>query len=79
MGEAKFLTDYGGTQNNQFREAINITKIKKEKIIGIAILDGIIWFESNSYMHKTVKTLKGLTFSALLLEEFIKSIYSEIS
>lgn len=31
LGEAKFLTDYGGTQNNQFREAINITKIKKRK------------------------------------------------
>jgi len=72
LGEAKFLTDYGGTQNNQFRDAINITKIKKDNIIGIAVIDGIVWFESNAYMHRTIKSLKGIALSALLLEEFIK-------
>lgn len=72
LGEAKFLTDYGGTQNNQFNDAINVAKIKKDKIIGIAVLDGIVWFESNAYMHRTIKSLSGIALSALLLEEFIK-------
>jgi len=72
LGEAKFLTDYGGTQNNQFNDAINVAKIKKDKIIGVAVLDGIVWFESNAYMHKTIKQIDGIALSALLLNEFIK-------
>lgn len=71
LGKAKFLTDYGGTQNNQFNDAISVAKIKKDNIVGIAILDGIVWFESNSYMHRTIKMLDGIALSALLLEEFI--------
>lgn len=72
LGESKFLTDYGGTQNNQFRDALSITKIQKENIIGIAILDGIVWFESNAYINRAIKSLNGIALSALLLKEFIK-------
>lgn len=72
LGEAKFLTDYGGTQNNQFRDAISVARINKNNIIGVAVIDGIVWFESNAYMHRTVKSLNGIALSALLLEEFIK-------
>jgi hypothetical protein len=72
LGEAKFLTDYGGTQNNQLRDAINVAKIKKDNIMGIAVIDGIVWFESNAYMHRTMKSLDCVALSALLLEEFIK-------
>lgn len=72
LGEAKFLTDYGGTQNNQFRDAISLARINKNNIIGIAVIDGIVWFESNAYMHRVVKSLDGIALSALLLEEFIK-------
>lgn len=72
LGEAKFLTDYGGTQNNQFDGALKMTKIKKGKIMGVAVLDGIIWFKSNSYMNRKIRALNGIALSALLLEEFIK-------
>lgn len=72
LGEAKFLTDYGGTQNNQFRDAVNVAKINKNNIIGVAVIDGIVWFESNAYMHRTVKSLNGIALSALSLEEFIQ-------
>lgn len=74
IGEAKFLTDYGGTQNNQFDGAIKMTKIKKPQIIGLAVLDGIVWFKSSAYMHRTVKKLRGVALSALLLKEFIKGL-----
>lgn len=72
LGEAKFLTDYGGTQNNQFRDAISVAKIKKDNIIGIAVLDGIVWFDGGAYMHRAVKSLNGIALSSLLLREFIK-------
>lgn len=71
LGEAKFLTDYGGTQNNQFDGALKMTKIKKDKVFGIAVVDGIVWFESNSYMHRKIKRLNNIALSALLLERFI--------
>jgi hypothetical protein len=76
LGEAKFLTDYGGTQDNQFREAIKIAKIKKNNIIGIAVLDGIVWFKSNCKMHQTIKSFEGVALSALLLKEFIKENFT---
>ncbi|MEK7658855.1 MAG: hypothetical protein AAB352_03275 [Patescibacteria group bacterium] len=74
LGEAKFLTDYGGTQNNQFDGALKMTKIKKDKVFGVAVIDGIVWFKSNSYMHRTVNKLNGSVFSALLLKEFIENL-----
>jgi len=73
LGEAKFLTDYGGTQNNQFRDATSVARIKRGKIIGIAVLDGIVWFESNAYMHRTIKSIDGIALSALLLKKFIRN------
>jgi hypothetical protein len=73
IGEAKFLTDHGGTQNNQFDEAVKITKIKNDKAIGIAVLDGILWFDSRAHMHNTVKKINGIALSALLLKDLIKS------
>jgi len=74
LGEAKFLTDYGGSQNNQFRDAIDIARINENNVIGIAVIDGIIWLESNAYMHNTVKAFNGIALSALLLEKFIQEI-----
>ncbi len=38
IGEAKFLTDFGGHQNAQFNDAIEILKDSKVKAITIAIL-----------------------------------------
>lgn len=77
LGEAKFLTDHGGTQNNQFNDAISVARIKNGNVIGVAILDGIVWFESNTHMYRTVKSLKGNAISALLLKDFIKDLKTE--
>lgn len=72
LGEAKFLSDYGGTQNNQFDNALKITKIKGKNYEGLAVLDGIVWFDSNNYMNKKIKNFKNNALSALLLKEFIE-------
>lgn len=73
IGEAKFLTDYGGTQNNQFDNALKITKIKGKNYLCIAVIDGIVWFDSNNYMNKVIKRCKDNVMSALLLREFINN------
>ncbi len=75
IGEAKFLTDYGGSQNNQLDGALEMAEIKSKNISGVAILDGILWFESRSYMHRKIKAFDGFALSALLLKEFIKENY----
>lgn len=51
-----------------------MAKLKKGNIFGIAIIDGIVWFKSNSYMHRKIKKFKSIALSTLLLEEFIKDL-----
>lgn len=47
LAEAKFLTDFGGHQNAQFNDAINLvkTKIPNQDIVKIAILDGVLFIK----------------------------------
>ena len=76
VGEAKFLTDYGGNQNNQFSVAMNTIQNKQIKAITIAILDGVLYIKSNARMHRTLTTLsrKYNILSVLLLREFLYSL-----
>jgi len=74
LGEAKFLSSHGGTQDNQFNNAIRITKIKKQNIFGIAVLDGVVWFKNKSHMYRTIEKMKGTALSALLLKKFIDDL-----
>jgi hypothetical protein len=71
IGESKFLTDYGGSQNNQFDGALEIAKVRRNNVIGIAVLDGIVWFKSKTYMHRTIRKFNGVALSALLLKNYI--------
>lgn len=72
--EAKFLTSDGGTQTNQFEIAMNLAKINKEYLQGIAVLDGIVWFKSGKKMHMGVLKSNCLVLSAFLLKDFIDSL-----
>ena len=74
LGEAKFLSSHGGTQDNQFNNAIKITKIKRGNVFGVAVLDGVVWFENNSHMYRTIGKTKGIALSALLLKDFIDDL-----
>lgn len=73
IGEAKFLTDFGGHQNAQFNDAVAIFKLPNLKAIPVAILDGVLYIESNNKMHKEIMTTykdKNI-MSSLLLREFL--------
>jgi len=73
IGEAKFLTDFGGHQNAQFNDAIATVEAKKVKAEKIAILDGVLYIKGNNKMYKSVtETYKDYNImSALVLREFL--------
>ncbi len=76
IGEAKFLTDFGGHQNAQFNDAISTIEAKKVNAIKIAILDGVLYIKGNNKMFKAItETYKNSNImSALVLREFLYQI-----
>jgi hypothetical protein len=75
IGEAKFLTDFGGHQNAQFNDAIS-TATAKVDAITIAILDGVLYIPGNSKMYKSItNTYRDQNImSALVLREFLYQV-----
>lgn len=76
IGEAKFLTDFGGHQNAQFNDAIATISAENVKAVKIAILDGVLYIPS---MNKLYKSITGIykdynIMSALVLREFLYSL-----
>jgi len=76
VGEAKFLTDFGGHQNAQFNDAITLVRNKTVTAIKIAILDGVLYIKSNNQMFKflTETTHNYNILSCLVLREFLYQI-----
>lgn len=73
IGEAKFLTDFGGHQNAQFEDAKNLLKDKTAKAIKIGILDGVLYIKGKNKMFKYITENKEeyTMLSSLLLREFL--------
>lgn len=76
VGEAKFLTDFGGHQNAQFEDAKNLIKNSSIKAVKIAILDGVLYIKGNNKMYKfiTQHPEEYNILSALTLREFLFQI-----
>lgn len=76
IGEAKFLTDFGGHQNAQFNDAISTVHAKKVKAITVAILDGVLYIKGKNKMYKDITTkFQDLNImSSLVLREFLYQI-----
>ena len=72
IGEAKFLTDFGGHQNAQFNDAI-ATVESDVRAVKIAILDGVLYINGHNKMYKAItETYKDYNImSALVLREFL--------
>ncbi len=73
IGEAKFLTDFGGHQNAQFNDGVALLQLQDLKATPIAILDGVLYIKSRSKMYTEItKNLKELNImSALVLRDFL--------
>ena len=76
IGEAKFLTDFGGHQNAQFNDAIATLKSRRVNAITIAVLDGVLYIKGKNKMYKAItgKLKKQNIMSALVLREFLYQI-----
>ncbi|MBN8567854.1 MAG: hypothetical protein J0M25_14115 [Flavobacteriales bacterium] len=73
IGEAKFLTDFGGHQNAQFADAMSTIEAEGVNAVKIAILDGVLYIKGNNKMYKdiTEKYKNHNIMSALVLREFL--------
>lgn len=81
IGEAKFLTDFGGHQNAQFNDAISTMRSETVQsgrpVIKIAILDGVLYILGKSKMHTAITTQFSddeVIVSAVLLRDYLFSI-----
>ena len=73
IGEAKFLTDFGGHQNAQFEDALSTLNSGLRGATCIAILDGVVYITGNNKMYKTIteKYQDSNIMSALVLRDFL--------
>ncbi len=73
IGEAKFLTDFGGHQNVQYNDAIATITTPNVNAVKVAILDGVLYIKGNSKMYRETTALYGKLniMSALVLREFL--------
>ena len=81
IGEAKFLTDFGGHQDAQFADAIStitstlLPNILNVEVIKIAICDGVLYIRGNNKMHRHLENHdEEIVVSSLLLREFLYSV-----
>lgn len=74
LAEAKFVTDYGGGQASQVKDAMRLLESEQDNATKIAILDGVIWIKDGAKMHKTVCQSEKVILSALLLKDFLEEL-----
>ena len=78
VGEAKFLTDFGGHQNAQLRDALFLLEGKFEKsdyqVERIALLDGVCYIEGGNKMFREISEFDGTIMSALFLKDYLYQV-----
>lgn len=82
VGEAKFLTGFGGHQGRQISDALNIARKvhehHRDDVIGVAVIDGVHLIEirdgfDRKYQRK-IRNSDATVTSALYLRQFLESI-----
>jgi len=73
IGEAKFLTDFGGHQNAQFNDAISTITTQGVKAVTVAILDGVLYIKGKNKMYKQITETYNQhnIMSVLVLRDFL--------
>jgi len=83
IGEAKFISASGGTQDKSFREGIEFLKKRSGATRYVAVLDGVVWSRNAKLYTNGRKNLYGslekleekhIAISALLLNDFLRSL-----
>lgn len=75
VGEAKFISDEGGHQNDQFLDAMTTLKTPtRSNVKTVAILDGVLYLLSRKKMYSTISSQDVNVMSALVLRDYLNSI-----
>ncbi len=76
IGEAKFLTDFGGHQNAQLKDAIATIETEDVDAVKIAILDGVLYIKGRNKMYNLLTTAYSdyNIMSALVLRDFLEQL-----
>jgi hypothetical protein len=76
LGEAKFLTDFGGHQDRQFADGLTLLKNSTVNALKVAIYDGVLYIKrrSNFYTFLTTHKEEYNILSGLLLRDFLYAI-----
>lgn len=78
IGEAKFISDEGGHQNDQFLDVVSTVKAGvNNNVIAIGIVDGILYIPGKKKMYTYLTTHDEPIMSALLLRNFLYSLPNE--
>lgn len=75
IGEAKFISDEGGHQNDQFLDAISTIHANvNPNVIAIGIIDGVPYIPGRKKMYTYLTSHDEPIMSALLLRNFLYSL-----
>lgn len=74
VGEAKFLSGFGGHQGTQFERALNFIQTVQGNAFRIAIIDGVPWLNLKREMCKKIRRIHHPAMTALLFEDYIKTL-----
>jgi len=88
IGEARFLSTPGGSQNRDLDNTLRFVEIMEEiaarsmevKLKGVALLDGIVWFYSPYVKQVVTRAINDrIVMSALFLEEYLLDLFNKLS
>lgn len=76
IGEAKFLTDFGGHQNAQMQDALLTVEAQTKGCIHVGILDGVLYIPTKNKLYQSLQHIsqERHIMSALLLRNFLYSL-----
>lgn len=75
IGEAKFISDEGGHQNDQFLDCITTLDTPvNDNVVKVGILDGVLYIPGKKKMYTTITTKNVNIMSAIILRDYLYSL-----
>ena len=74
IGEAKFLSQSGGSQDRGFDDGMALAKNPTGRAYKVFIMDGIYWVETGNARYKQIGYGSAAVFSVLLLKKYLNSL-----
>ena len=57
--ECKLILNTGGSQNHQIEDCLNVSKIEKNNVFGLGVIDGLPFFEDYNFKKEHKKIIKN--------------------